>query len=116
MKGSVSDPTTPVTTTGTYTKIGRQVTLRGEFVNVNTSGASGDVSITGVPFLSSAQNTGSVMLFLFDLNTSTAQNCYIGSSVNYLEFYGQKNNAAWVTLTHNQGAGRYLIFSITYFV
>ena len=116
LKGDVSDPTTPVTTTATYTKIGRQVTLRGEFVNVNTSGASGIVNITGVPFLSSAQNTGSVMLFNFDLNTSTAQNCYIGASVSYLEFYGQKDDAAWVQLLHIAGAGRYLIFSITYFV
>lgn len=116
LKGGTTDPTTPVTSTGTYTKIGRQVTVRGEFVNVDTTGASGVVSITGLPFTSASQTTGSVMLFNFDLDTSTAQNSYIGASSLILEFYGQKDDAAWVPLKHNAGSGRYMIFTHTYFV
>ena len=115
LKGSVSDPSTPVTTTGTYTKIGRQVTVRGDFVNVNTSGASGEVSVSGLPFAGTGQSVGSVMLYAFDLDTSTAQNSYVGAG-SFIEFFGQKDDSAWVNLKHNAGAGRYLNFTITYFV
>jgi hypothetical protein len=63
LKGNVSDPTTPVTTTGVYTKVGNLVTVIIEFNNVNTTGASGEVSVTGLPFTcSSNSSTGNVML------------------------------------------------------
>jgi hypothetical protein len=37
---------------GVYTKIGRLVTVHIRLVNVNSDGATGDVSITGMPFTS----------------------------------------------------------------
>ena len=50
LTGSTTAPTTPVTTTARYTKIGRQVTIEVSFLNSNTTGASGNIQVTGLPF------------------------------------------------------------------
>jgi len=60
LKGSVSDPTTPVTATGRYTRVGRLVTVTASFDNVNTTGASGDVTVSGLPFNNSTPNTRTI--------------------------------------------------------
>ena len=54
--GSITSPTVPVTATGIYTKIGRIVHYRIVFSNVSTIGASGNFSITGLPFTSAAED------------------------------------------------------------
>lgn len=115
LKGGTADPTTPVTATGKYTKIGRQVTVAIYFNNVNTTGASGAVSVTGLPFTEDGTRAvGAAGTFNFDLNT--------GSSI-FMEFSGtafglvaSKDNAAWVSVLHNAGAARYLRATGTYFV
>jgi hypothetical protein len=56
--GSTTSPTTPVTTTGTYTKIGRQVTLELTFANANTTGASGNLRVSGLPFAAGVNALG----------------------------------------------------------
>lgn len=50
IRGATTDPTTPVTATGIYTKIGRQVTVGIAFNSVNTTGISGNLEISGLPF------------------------------------------------------------------
>ena len=50
LTATTTAPTTPVTVTGTYTKIGRLVTVTCSFLNVNTTGAIGNIIITGLPF------------------------------------------------------------------
>ena len=50
LTGASSAPSTAVTATGYYTKIGNMVTLWIEFNNRNITGASGTVKITGQPF------------------------------------------------------------------
>ena len=50
LQAATTNPTTPVTTTGTYTKIGRQVTISFNFNNVDTTGASGNTFVSGLPF------------------------------------------------------------------
>ena len=50
LQATTTSPTLPVTTTGTYTKIGRQVTISFSFNNVNTLGASGNTYVSGLPF------------------------------------------------------------------
>jgi len=50
LTGSTAAPTTPITTTAIYTKIGRLVTISFVFNNVNTTGATGNIRITGLPF------------------------------------------------------------------
>ena len=49
---------------GVYTKIGRLVTVHVRLVNVNSGGATGDVSITGMPFTSLLDSgNGAVTLY-----------------------------------------------------
>lgn len=50
LTGTVTPPTVPVTTVARWTRIGRQVSVEGIFPADNTTGASGNVSITGLPF------------------------------------------------------------------
>ena len=56
---------------GVYTKIGRLVTAHARLVNVNSTGATGDVSITGMHFTSLLDSgDGSVTLFTTSCRTS----------------------------------------------
>jgi len=113
LKGSVSDPTTPVTTTGTYTKIGRQVTVSCQFSNVTTTGASGNVSVTGLPF-SALSAVGAAMTHTFDLNGGTGVTASaFGTTV---ELFSVVDDGAWVQIRHNAGSARFLWFTVTYFV
>ena len=50
LTGSTAAPTTPITAVAIYTKIGRIVTVQIVFNNVNTTGATGNIRITGFPF------------------------------------------------------------------
>jgi hypothetical protein len=119
MTGTVSNPTTPVTTTGTYTKIGRQVTVNVIFDNVNTTGAAGGVRITGLPFSCGfTGGVGAVILELFDFTagrTSVASYVNVSSPTTiFIEASG--SNSSFGGVAHSAGAGRYLYTSLTYFV
>ena len=56
LTGSTTAPTTPVTATAVYTKIGRQVTVELTFGNVNTTGASGNLRVSGLPYAAGSAN------------------------------------------------------------
>jgi hypothetical protein len=110
LKGSVSDPTTPVTVTGAYTKVGRLVTVTANFSNVNTTGASGNVTISGLPFSGAASSAGSAITFdLF--TTSTTLACWnTGTNVAFYVSGG------FIPATHSAGASRSLNITISYYV
>ena len=114
VKGSSSDPSTPVTSTGSYTKIGRQVFARISFPDINTTGATGDFSITGLPF-SSAQSigTGNVMTYNIVSFPSAGNLCPYVSGTTILIYY-MVSNGVWVASTHNAGTSRFLELSVTY--
>ena len=62
LTGSTAAPTSAVTVTSNYVKIGRVVTIRFAFGNVSTVGATGTVQVTGLPFsAASAGGIGSPM-------------------------------------------------------
>jgi len=117
LKGSTTDPTIPVTATGRYTKIGRVVTVTINFNVVITTGASGSVSITGLPFVNNSSNTAHGAL-LSDLAMT-----FTGSPFSFIEiisstiqFLQSTSNAAATACTHNAGIGRYVQATITYSV
>lgn len=64
---SATPPTTPITATGYYTKVGRLVTASVAFRNVNNTGASGQILVSGLPFASNAS-----MFFLGQANFNRA--------------------------------------------
>ena len=65
--GFLSSPPTAGNTVGQglYTKIGRLVTVHIRLVNVNSSGATGDTTITGLPFTSKVDGGGDGSVTLF---------------------------------------------------
>ena len=116
LEGSSGNPTSAVNTTGTYTKIGRLVYVTASYVGVTTTGASGGIRITGLPFTPSAtQATGNVALHTIGSFTNTNITPYF-TTTPYVAFYTSPTAAAWAEVMHNAGASRYLYFSGTYTV
>jgi hypothetical protein len=115
--GSSANPSSDVTLTSQYTKVGNEVYVCGQFSDVNTSGMSGGIRITGLPFAPNPGNqaTGNVMLHSIATwggdNTANITPYFTGS---YIAFYGNQNNAAWFELTAVAGTGKYISFSGVY--
>jgi len=53
---SVTPPTTPITATAYYTRIGNLVTVLIAFRNVDNTGAAGQIKVSGLPFTSNASS------------------------------------------------------------
>ena len=107
-------PSTPITTTGAYTKIGKQVTITFGFNDVNTTGASGGLLVTGMPFGAHASipTTGAPPMMY---NLPSAQNYsvwYITGTV--LNLYQVGNGTGWNQEAISAGASRYLWSTVTY--
>ena len=107
---AATPPTTPITKTGRYTRIGNQITIAIEFDNVDTSGAAGAMEVTGLPFAATAAGYGPVM------------KSGIGTDVIMAGVYGGLSKVifsdAGTMSTTNivAAAGVYLRFSATYYV
>jgi hypothetical protein len=107
---AATPPTVPVTATGRYTRIGNQITVAIEFDNVDTTGASGAMEVTGLPFAAVSAGYGPVM------------KSGIGTQVIMAGIYGGLSKVIFSdagtmsTTSIVAGAGVYLRFSATYFV
>jgi len=114
IKGTTTDPTTPVTATGSYTKIGRQVFARIAYSNITTTGASGDFYVAGLPFTTNDSDaTGNVMTYSI-ATFAGANNLspYVTGTSVFL--YHMSSNGIWAAATHNAGTARFLQLSVTY--
>ena len=117
LTGGTTNPTTPVTATGRYTKVGRVVTVQITFTSINTTGASGLIGITGLPFAnsSSSNSTGAVSLYLIGTFTGNPF-ASLGVNESFINFFANASGAAFNDVTHNAGTPRFLSTSITYTV
>jgi hypothetical protein len=118
LKGSVSDPTSPVTTTGYYTKVGNKVTIWVEFASVDTTGASGEVFVQGLPFTSSTncKSPGGVVTFNLNFNSAEYLTAFMTSNGTSFELLGARSSSTWTVATHTASVNVYLVATITYFV
>jgi len=107
--GFISDPSTPVTTTGYYTKIGRQVSISIAFNNVTTTGALGAVLIEGLPFTSTSEAISAIQI---SGTGSTPAVAHLGSAGTVIDLL---NAVSYTNISHVAGAGKYFVLSITYF-
>jgi hypothetical protein len=116
IKGSVTDPTTPVTATGRYTKIGRSVTVDIAFSGVTTTGAVGDITVTGLPFANgsvAAVGSAGIGAILAYSGTLTSVVDPSGTTI----FLVSQISSSYASLaTHVAGASKNLLISITYSV
>ena len=103
-----TQPTTPITLTATYTKVGRQVHVEGYFNGVDTTGATGNIIITGLPFAVGAQRPVGPIGF-FGFGAVVAIGVGIGTTIYLLNAV---NISAQIGVV--AGVGRYLYFSLTY--
>jgi len=119
LKGSTTDPTTPVTTTGRYTKIGNVVSYSVSFSNVNTTGASGIISVSGFPFTSNANQVsqgGVVAHSLLNLNGASFSIGFLGGGSTQVNILGTQSNGAWLDGLHNPVSSGWIFLSGTYLV
>ena len=127
LNGGTTNPNTTISATGYYEKIGRICTVTYNFEDVDTTGASGNVAIYGLPFACNHQSDGtyqvasggfshySAMTSAFT-NTSviTGSSHLIVDNSSYFNFLQSRNNSSWNTLTHNAGTSRYIRGTIAY--
>jgi len=110
---ATTPPTTPITTTGVYTKIGRQVTVIIQFSNVDTSGAAGAMSITGLPFTSAASPTysvGTVGKYQLGLFVDIANIASSSTSIGIVDAVSTSGSNIVA------GSAKYIFVSVTYIV
>jgi hypothetical protein len=115
LTGGTTNPSTPVTVSSKYTKIGNLVYFKISYENVDTTGASGQIIITGLPF---TPITGQrVILPVLYFNAATFTGSPVGMIDNNLAsiyMYSSVTAAAWSSTTHNAGATRYISVSGCY--
>jgi hypothetical protein len=114
LTAATTAPTTPITTTGAYTKIGKQVTVIFGFSNVDTTGASGSLLVTGMPFSCHASIptvNGSPMLYSLPVPQSYNVWYITGTTLN---LYGVGNASGWGPVNISAGTGKYVWSTITY--
>jgi len=103
--GYYSNPSSAVTTTGYYTKIGNMVTIFLTFESANTTGASGDMWVTGLPFAHSGPYTiQSCSMNSAGTFPNSSPFALVSGSVCY--FYKHTSNGLPTAVAHNAGTSR----------
>lgn len=99
LTGSTGAPTTPVTTTGMITRIGRQILVNFWFGGVDTTGASGNMLVTGLPANASANgNNNRIVASALTYNVSysgTNVMAFLAQGSTQLEFFSPTSGGAW---------------------
>jgi hypothetical protein len=116
LTASTSAPTTAVTTTAYYTKTGNVVNVFIRFSNKDTSGASGDMSITGLPFTSRgvAENQAAVPMMHKLTISDKYVTGYISGGATSINFINNVSNAVWSSTQINATTAVYLNMNMTY--
>ena len=107
-------PTATLTTTGNYVKVGGKVLIGLAFLNVDTSGASGAVNVTGLPFTSHSTLRVIGPVQSIDVVASTNRVvAYLNISSTNLRL---QDSTAFSNLAISAGTARYLIVTMEYCV
>jgi hypothetical protein len=110
---SGTGPTTPVFVTGYYTKVGRQVTASCAFEGVNTTGASGNLRVAGLPFAANASTpTISALISMAGFGAAVASSYLLGGNT----YFQLVNVLTDDYIAIVAGTGKTLRVTITYFV
>jgi len=114
LKGSTGEPGTLITTTGYYTKIGRDVTYNISFENVNTTGYSGSVSVSGLPFANGfGRHTAAAGVYSLASWTDFVIGVS-GQATTTIDLMDIRSGNLWASAQHSAGTTRYLWLSGTY--
>jgi hypothetical protein len=116
--GVTTNPTVPVTATGSYTKIGRIVRIAIQFSNVSTVGASGQLTVSGIPFTnSSIAAIGNAFIgnSIVTITGPVFSAVSSGASSN-VDLVCQLTSGDTTTANHSAGTGKYLTINTVYTV
>ena len=117
LTGGTTNPTTPVTSTSAYTKVGNVVNFKISFENVTTTGAAGQIQITGLPFTPANGYRVICPCVFYSIATFTgAPIGMIDNNLTSVYFYASDSSSVWTQVTHTTGSGRYLSVSGFYTV
>ena len=100
-----------------YTKIGQTVHVRISFENITTTGYSGNVTITDLPF---TNNDGRTLLQVMHFEAVTwSANYQLGAVIsndsNTIDLMSFQSGGIWAAAQHNTGGtGRYIWVTGTY--
>jgi len=111
LAGFISSPTTPVTSTSRYTKIGRQVSCQIAFKNVSTIGAASAILVQGLPFTAGDDSVGVAQQS--GMSTTNIPVALLFSGTTQIEIFAAN---AFTNLSFSAGVGQYLFVNITYTV
>jgi hypothetical protein len=114
--GSGGQPGTPITVTGFATKIGRVVQYSIGFENLNTTGYSGQINITGLPFANAGGRAmGNFVGYVGATWTGNDNFTELGVGQTVLNVYTIGSASPWTGTTHNAGLhSRYFWATGTY--
>lgn len=83
---------------GVYVKIGKTVFISGTASLISTSGGSGNLQITGLPFTAASDTTGGHGALALGLRsgwtTTTPETAYVQASASYIQLYNDTASAA----------------------
>jgi len=111
LKGSTGEPATLITTTARYTKVGNTVFITVSFENINTTGYSGQITVTGVPFASNNSTRAQLSVGHYQTttwNTGEIPVAQLGNSSTTVIFQNTVSGSVWAGNTHNAGTARFM--------
>jgi hypothetical protein len=115
LTGSTTAPTTPITTTALYTKIGDVVHFELAFANVDATGSAGNLKVTGLPFVSAATAVSIGIPMTINLPVTNNYNAtLIGGSSQELTMYSVLGGGAWTQESLPSTTGVFFFLSMTY--
>jgi hypothetical protein len=110
------EPATLITSTGYYTKIGRDVFFQVSFESVDTTGYSGALSFSGLPFVS-ASTFGRSITNIIQYSGATYTGSPVGeisSNSSIVNARTDVSGAPWGVMSHNAGSGRFFWITGSY--
>jgi len=114
IEGYYGNPSTAVTSTGYYTKIGNTISFWIMFDNVDTTGGSGHMWMTGLPLASNGPYAVQTVQMSYAGTFGTNSGPFGLVSGTILYFYYHQNQSNTPAVFHNAGTGRYIRCSGTY--
>jgi hypothetical protein len=114
--GDGGNPTVTYSTrSGTYTKVGRVVTITCSLVIATVSGGSGQLRIAGLPFTNGASNCGLSNGFVFNFFLASPQQYVVSAGLDSISLY-QSSFTNTVSTTADLQASAFLFISGSYVV
>jgi len=117
--GGASVGVTALYNTGSYTKIGRQVTVNGALFLTSKGSSTGDASITGLPFTvgSNSEKYASASLYLSAVTFANQFQAYVAPSTTKIDLRELTELGVESGLTNSDFANNSaLLVNLTYFV